>query len=90
MRYRYVHEPRYADGASGPSTLIWVGTWPSLSGYFPPDHPRFRYQDEFNSLSERGYRVIFSCDGDLCVLRRLKNQTSQRVLMDLDDCLGWE
>ena len=93
MRYRFFDQGQSADGLNLLSRISWDmdGSWPAADGVFPPEHPSHTCKDQFAALLERGYSLIFSSyDGHSCAIHRLRNQSSETLLRDLAECLGWD
>ena len=93
MRYRYTHEQIVRTEQKCTRTLfgIWRAAGLCTKANSPIEHPRHRFPEQFKAFESRGYLVIYLCgDGDRCSLYLKRNQTTEYVRRDIEECLGWE
>jgi hypothetical protein len=59
-------------------------------GQFPSDHPCIVNADGFKMFQSRGYWASPFPEGDGITIDLKSGQDRERVIRDIQECLGWE
>lgn len=81
-----------ANGDGSSLMILWnmVWTWRPHGDQLPKDHPAVRFARKLKKLVARGYDVSNLDDGKGFLLKLQRRQTTDDVIRDVQECLGWK